>query len=188
MHTDSITACDIISSKHTSKRELIYAEVGQSLNKQQLKGHTLLQLDDSVVQYAHINHSLIAEKTSNFQMDNNKGNKLIKTNLSIDENIIAEIAVNLDNLLIQLRPQVSTKWYEFGKAAGVDKTVLDNYAKECAPEDCIVETVDHWLRRCEDKPTWRDVAKILKKIHLPVLASDIENVYTTGKLKINVQI
>ena len=95
--------------------------------------------------------------------------------------IYTEMEVNLDNVLIQLRPQVSTKWYEFGKAAGVDKTVLDNFAKECAPEDCIVETLDHWLRRCEDKPTWSDIAKILKMINLPVLASDIENVYTTGK-------
>ena len=89
------------------------------------------------------------------------------------------LSVNLDSLLIQLRSQVTPKWYEFGEAAGVEREVMDKFAKQCSPEDCIVEMFDHWLR-ISDKPTWRDVAKILKSIHLTQLAFDIEGVYTTG--------
>ena len=88
-------------------------------------------------------------------------------------------SVNLDSLLIQLRLQITPKWYEFGEAAGIEKEVLDKFAKQCSPEECIVEMFDYWLRS-GDKPTWRDVVKILKTIHLPHLAFDIEGVYTTG--------
>ena len=74
---------------------------------------------------------------------------------------------------------MTPKWHEFGEAAGVEREVLDKFAKQCSPEDCIVEMLDCWLRG-GDKPTWRDVAKILRSIHLPQLAHDIEGVYTTG--------
>ena len=90
------------------------------------------------------------------------------------------LSVNLDSLLIQLRSQVTPKWYEFGEAAGIERELLDKFAKQCSPEECIVEMFDYWLRS-GDKPTWRDVTKILKSIHLPQLAFDIERVYITGK-------
>ena len=76
------------------------------------------------------------------------------------------LSVNLDSLLIQLRSQVTPKWYEFGEAAGVEREVLEKFAKQCFPEDCIVEMFDYWLR-ISDKPTWRDVAKIIIKNHSP---------------------
>ena len=90
------------------------------------------------------------------------------------------LSVNLDNLLIQLRSQITPKWYQFGEAVGIEKEVLDNYAKQCFPEDCIVEMLDYWLRHCKERPTWKDVAKVLKEVNLQKLALDIENIYTTG--------
>ena len=95
-------------------------------------------------------------------------------------------SVNLDNVLIQLRPQVSTKWYQFGAAVGVDQEVLDHCAKTCSPEDCIVEMLDYWLRNSTEKPTWRIISKALKAINLLQLADDIERVYITGNLKVSV--
>ena len=55
------------------------------------------------------------------------------------------------------------------------------FAKQCAPEDSIMEMLDYWLRNSTEKPTWKDVAKAPKVIKLPQLAFDIESVYTTGK-------
>ena len=86
--------------------------------------------------------------------------------------------VNLNSLLVQLRPQVGPKWYKFGEAAGIRRDVLDKIAEQCSPEECIVELFDHWL--FNEKPTWRDVADILKQIGLTELGLNIERVYTTG--------
>ena len=60
--------------------------------------------------------------------------------------------VDLDSLLIQLRSQVTSKWYELGEAAGVRREVLDKFAKQCSPKECIVEMFDYWLRS-GDRPT-----------------------------------
>ena len=89
--------------------------------------------------------------------------------------------INLDALLIQLKREVTPKWYQFGETAGIKNEVLDNFARNCYPDDCIVEMLDYWLRSYKGKPTWRDVAIILKTINLQQLAFDIEHVYTTGK-------
>ena len=89
-------------------------------------------------------------------------------------------SVNLDNLLIQLRPQISAKWYQFGEAAGIKKEVLDNFSKNCAPNDCIIEMLDYWLRNSAKQPTWNDVAGILKLMNHSHLVSAIERVYLTG--------
>ena len=94
-------------------------------------------------------------------------------------------SLNLDTLLIQLRQQVTSKWYQFGEAVGIDKEVLDNYAQDCHPEDCIVEMLDYWLRKRVKQPTWREIADTLKLIGLYQLASDIEKVYSTGNNEIN---
>ena len=88
--------------------------------------------------------------------------------------------VNLDSLLIQLRPQVSTKWYQFGEAAGIEKDVLDKIAKQCPSDQCIIELFDYWLRNSAEPPTWKTVADVLKAINLTELARDIEKVYVTG--------
>ena len=86
--------------------------------------------------------------------------------------------LNLDNLLIQLRSQVTPKWYQFGLVVGIDKKVLDSYTNY-SPEVCIIEVLDHWLRNHLTKPTWRDVAHALKEIELHELAEKIlrEQVY-----------
>ena len=84
--------------------------------------------------------------------------------------------------MIQLRPQVTLKWYQFGEAAGIKKEILDNFARQCSPDDCIVEMLDFWLRHCAKQPTWKDVSKILTRINLSQLALDVDNVYTTGKV------
>ena len=89
-------------------------------------------------------------------------------------------SVNLDSLLIQLRPQISSNWHQFGEAAGIEMTVLDNFAKNCSPDDCIIEMLDYWLRKSSKKLTWRDIATVLKAINYLQLANDIERVYVTG--------
>ena len=80
------------------------------------------------------------------------------------------ITVNLDNLLIQLRPQVGPKWYQFGEAAGIEKEALDNIAEQCqTPEQYIVELFDYWLRFSAEPLMWRAVADMLKAINLTEL-------------------
>ena len=93
-----------------------------------------------------------------------------------------DTCVNLDNVLIQLRPQVTIKWRQFGETVGIEKEVLDSCAKTCSPEDCIIEMLDYWLRNSLKKPTWKDIAEALKEINLPQLAHDIEMIYFTGIL------
>ena len=87
--------------------------------------------------------------------------------------------LDLDNLLIQLRAQVTPSWYQFGLALRVDKDILNKYSKY-SQEESLVELADYWLRNSPTKPTWRDVAKALKKIGFDSLANDILNVYKTG--------
>ena len=90
-------------------------------------------------------------------------------------------SVNLDNLLIQLRPQVGPKWYQFGEAAGIFKDALDKIAEQCPlPDQCIVELFDYWLRNSAEPPTWKTVADVLKAMNLKELGLDIENVYITS--------
>ena len=98
------------------------------------------------------------------------------------------LIVNLDSLLIQLKPQVSSKWYQFGIAAGIEREVLDKFTQQCSPEDCIIEMLDYWLRKQTTLPTWKDVAKILKEIKLPQLALSIERAYVTGNTCMNYRI
>ena len=85
--------------------------------------------------------------------------------------------LNLDNLLIQLRPHITSKWYEFGVAIGVTKEVLDK-CSGYPPEECIVEVLDYWLRTT--RRTWKDVAEGLHTIGFENLADKILKVYKTG--------
>lgn len=87
--------------------------------------------------------------------------------------------LNLDSLLIQLRSEVTPKWYQFGEAIGVGKKVLDKCVKY-SPEESIVEILDKWLRNHAGHPTWREVAEALRCIGSKQLAFDIEQVYETG--------
>lgn len=91
--------------------------------------------------------------------------------------------LNLDSLLIQLQSKVTKKWYEFGKAIGVGKEVLEKYL-ECTPDQSMIEVCDYWFRSHVGQPTWREVANALKKIKFHQLAIDIEKVYETGTKRV----
>ena len=91
------------------------------------------------------------------------------------EDVNDSLYVNLDNLLLQLRQQVTPKWFQFGEAVGIEKEVLDYFASKCSPEECIVEMLDFWLRNSKEQVTWKEVARVLKKINLQQLALDIES-------------
>ena len=87
-------------------------------------------------------------------------------------------ALNLDSLLIQLKPQVTSKWKEFANVVG-----LSNIIKQLAkysPDECIVEVCDQWLKSQPNNPTWRDVANVVKEIGLYELANNILMAYETG--------
>ena len=50
-------------------------------------------------------------------------------------------SLNLDSLLIQIRSQVTPKWYHFGLAVGISKEKLDEFAN-FPPDESIVEMLD----------------------------------------------
>ena len=91
---------------------------------------------------------------------------------------------NLDNLLIQLRSEVTPYWCQFGTVIGMDKATLEEYSKY-PPEQCLIEVIDFWVRIQDNQPTWRAVADVLKEIKLNKLAEDILKVYETGTIAIN---
>ena len=87
----------------------------------------------------------------------------------------------MDNLLKQIRDQVTPKWYQFGLAVGINKETLDEFSN-FPPEECIVEISDLWLRTNETTVTWRNVADALKNIGCYRLAERILKVYKTGEI------
>ena len=91
---------------------------------------------------------------------------------------------NLDNLLIQLRSEVTPYWFQFGIVIGMDEATLEEYSKY-PPEQCLIEVIDYWIRIHDNKPTWRAVADVLKEIKMNKLAEDILKVYETGILAIS---
>ena len=98
--------------------------------------------------------------------------------------ICTDNLVNLDNLLIQIRQQVTPKWYQFGLAVGINKETLDEFSN-FPLEECIVEMLDLWLRTSQRAITWRDVADALKQIGLHQLAERTLKTYKTGKTNTN---
>ena len=89
--------------------------------------------------------------------------------------------VNLDNLLIQLREEVTPHWQNFGLTIGVPREVIVKYS-EYPPDQCMIEILDYWLRHHDDAAplTWRDVAVALRQIKLYQLAEKILKVYVIG--------
>ena len=85
----------------------------------------------------------------------------------------------MDSLLIQLQPEVTEKWYQFGEAIGIQRDILDKYTSY-PPDQNIIEVCDYWLRNHNGKPTWNEVAAALKRIGFQQLACGIEKVYKTG--------
>ena len=86
---------------------------------------------------------------------------------------------NLDNLLIQLDPEVTPKWYELGLVIGISKEILDEYCGH-SPRECLVEVLDYWLRMGNESLSWRDVAEALKKIKLEQFAVNILKAHQIG--------
>lgn len=176
--------------------EPVYADIGPS--SLSTKVPIIFALDDGRVEYAQINHGLLKKKDEHSEsvlvmnmQPPRQGifcNVIIPVCIGVYESIIRAgdtQSVDLDMLLIQLRPTVSSRWYQFGEAAGIGKDVLDSYAKSCPPGDCIVEMLDYWVRNSDaGKPTWKDVARVLREIGLEQLADDIESVYSTGTFMI----
>ena len=91
---------------------------------------------------------------------------------------IIDTTLDLDSLLIQLKPQVTPKWKEFANALGLSD-MIEKLSKYSA-EECIVEVCDQWLKNQPGKTTWRDVAKVVKDIGLYQLADGILTAYKTG--------
>ena len=87
-------------------------------------------------------------------------------------------------MLIQIRDQVTPKWYQFGGVVGINKETLDELSN-FPPEECIVEVLDIWLRTHDpaEPVSWRDVADALKQTGLYLLAERILKSYKTGVLK-----
>ena len=88
--------------------------------------------------------------------------------------------LNLDTLLIQIRHEITPKWYQFGLAVGINKETLDELFSNSPPEECIVEVLDLWLKSSKSAVTWKDVANALKKCGYHQLAEKILKVYKTG--------
>ena len=87
--------------------------------------------------------------------------------------------LNLDSLLIQLKPEVTSKWELFARVVGLSQEVIKDLSN-CGPDERMVEMLDYWLRNHPSKPTWREVAQILEELHLYQLADDLLKVYETG--------
>ena len=102
---------------------------------------------------------------------------LIMTLNNIIYYVAIDSSLNLDNLLIQIRTQVTPVWYKFGQAVGVPREIL-NKCLGFPSEECVVEVLDYWLRN--NNPTWKDVADGLRETGLQCLANGILNVYKTG--------
>ena len=82
--------------------------------------------------------------------------------------------------MIQIRDQVTPKWYQFGLAVGINKETLDEFSN-FPPEECIIKMLDLWLKTSETAITWRDVANALKESGFHHLADKILKVYKTGE-------
>lgn len=82
--------------------------------------------------------------------------------------------LNLDNLLIFLRPQVIPKWHQFGVAIATPNKLLDELLSY-SDEECMVEITDYWLRHHQGPVTWEEVAQILKEIGFSQLAEELLN-------------
>lgn len=99
-------------------------------------------------------------------------------NRKTSENYYTDAHLDLDMLLIQLKPQVLTKWKQFAEAVGLSNIIKE--LSQYSEDECIVEVFDQWLKSHPTKPTWRNVADILKDIGLQQLSNDIMKVYQTG--------
>ena len=77
--------------------------------------------------------------------------------------------VDLDSLLILLKEELASKWYDFGLVVGVPQELMDSYSGY--PSDqCLTEVLDYWLRHHTGTMKWMEVADTLKAVKLNQLA------------------
>ena len=86
----------------------------------------------------------------------------------------------MDTLLIQLKSEVTTRWYSFGEAIGLKKEELEKFTTY-TPEQSIIEMLDYWLRNHIGQPRWKEIAGALRQLGLQHKALEIEQIYVTGK-------
>ena len=53
--------------------------------------------------------------------------------------------LELDGLLMSLQGQVSSHWYQFGMALGVQEEIMKRLA-DYSEKDALVELLDNWLK------------------------------------------
>ena len=75
-------------------------------------------------------------------------------------------------LLLQIgsEGEVAARWYELGRAVGIDRQILE----ECAnypPEEAIVEIFEWWAKN--HQVTWKDVSEVLNNVGFQKLATCI---------------
>ena len=91
-----------------------------------------------------------------------KEDALINSTVLINSDSDLGESLNLDNLLIYLRDQINTQWYQFGLVLGVPKVVLEQL-KDYPQDQSLVEMLDYWLNR-HDQPSWKDIRIAMKEI------------------------
>ena len=166
----------------------MYADLGPlSYGKKKPFTSVATILDDDRIEYAQLNTRISAKSQKDVQQTStcpesssgmHASNKLYTC---MQLYIILSIGnpLNLDSLLIQLQPEVNEKWYQFGEALGIEKSILDKYLSYL-PDQNIIEVCDYWLRNHTGQPSWNEVAAALKQIGFQQLGYGIERVYETG--------
>lgn len=163
----------------------VYADVHLKATS---KENILYPMSDDRVQYAELNHSEMNKSVTKAYVDDSEPGYYCKFYSYYSKPnqiiiIITDKLINLDNLLIQLRDEVTPHWQKFGMIIGVPKDIIVK-CSEYPPDQCIIEILDHWLRHHKDGPlTWRDVAEVLRQINLSQLSENILKVYETGMRK-----
>ena len=80
--------------------------------------------------------------------------------------------MDLDDLLILLKEDLTLRWYEFGLVVGAPMELMNSYSGY--PSDqCLTEILDYWLRHHFNQLTWTEVAQALKAIELDQLAEKV---------------
>ena len=169
-----------------NQREVIYADVHVVTPESRT---VEMILDDDRVEYAKLNiktetKTLIAVSSKKNEATSKNSSNSINKNHRWCNNYYGLFtghvtSCNLDNLLIQLRSEVTPYWFQFGTIIGMDEATLQEYSKY-PPGQCLIEVLDYWVRIHDNKPTWRGVSDVLKEIKLNKLAEDILKVYETG--------
>jgi hypothetical protein len=113
--------------------ELIYMDIGPSIGERK---QTWVKPDDDRVEYATLNHQPVPAENQPVNDTSTVGEPQVKTIIiffNMHCRFYLDKQLNLDNLLIQLRTQVTPSWYQFGLTLGVDKDVLNKFS-ECPQE------------------------------------------------------